>query len=130
MLRFGAVGIVGFIVDAGALVALVKLVGLSPLAARVTSFLIAASVTFVLNQRITFQLNERFSVSRWANYILTTAAGAGINIGVYHLWLSYVGSGSIDLVGGTAAGSITAMFVNYFASSLLVFRTVNQRPMT
>jgi putative flippase GtrA len=127
LLRFGVVGVVGFIVDAGVLVALVQLLGIAPLPARIASFLIAASVTFVLNQRFTFRLNDGFSMKRWLSYLLTTAVGACVNVGIYHLWIAHAGITTADLTLGTALGSLTAMFVNYFASSLLVFRAAKQR---
>jgi putative flippase GtrA len=126
LLRFGAVGVIGFVVDAGVLVILATLASLSPLLARIVSFLIAATVTFVLNQRITFRIGAGFSVARWLSYLATTALGACVNVSIYRLWISRAGTAPADLVLGTAVGSITAMFVNYFASSA-VFRSAKQR---
>jgi putative flippase GtrA len=127
LLRFGAVGAVGFVVDAGIVVAIVTLANVQPLAARITSFLVAATVTFVLNQRFTFRLGGGFSVARWSYYLTTTAIGACINVGVYQLWLSHVVATPCQLVIGTALGSLAAMVINYFSSSVLVFRAAKQR---
>lgn len=121
-MRFGVVGTLGFVIDAGSLIALVSLLNIAPLPARMGSFLIAATVTFALNQRFTFQLRERFDVYRWLSYLATTAVGACVNVGVYHIWITMTDATPKQLVVGTAFGSLLAMCVNYFASSTLVFR--------
>jgi putative flippase GtrA len=121
LLRFGMVGVVGYLVDTGTLVLLVQYGSMTPLLARCCSFVVAASVTFVLNQRFTFRTGE-LSAQRWSLYLITTAAGAAINIGVYHAWLTFTDIGVANLVIGTAIGSIVAMGVNYAVSSTLVFR--------
>lgn len=124
LLRFGVVGTIGFVVDAGTLLLLVRIAGLSPLTARVLSFIVAATTTFLLNHHFTFRLNERASVRRWIYYLITTAFGACINLGIYGVWISEHGSASIDLALGTALGSLAAMVVNYVVSSTLIFRPV------
>jgi putative flippase GtrA len=126
VLRFAAVGVIGFVVDAGVLLAVVTWLHWSPLPARIASFLIAATVTFVLNQRFTFRLQERFDVYRFISYLAATAVGALINIGIYHLWVLINDAAPMQLVIGTAFGSLVAMFVNYFVSSLIVFRSTRQ----
>jgi putative flippase GtrA len=128
LLRFGVVGVIGFCVDAGLLVAVVTLVKVAPIPARIVSFLVAASVTYLLNHRFTFALTGAFSASRWASYLLTTALGACINVGIYRLYVLHMGALPIDLIIGTALGSIAAMFVNYFMSSAVVFRPMKHVP--
>jgi putative flippase GtrA len=127
LLRFGAVGAVGFAVDAGLLVTFVTLADVAPTPARILSFLLAATVTFAFNQRFTFQLGGGFSIGRWAAYVMTTATGACINIGIYRLWIAYVDTSPLQLVIGTAVGSLAAMSINYLASSALVFRPNQHR---
>jgi len=127
LVRFGTVGVIGFIIDAGILLLAVEIFHLSPLLARIVSFLIAATVTYALNQQFTFQLGDKFSLGRWLSYLATTAIGAFINIGIYRLWVLHMGTTPIELVAGTALGSIAAMFVNFFSSSLLVFRPATPR---
>jgi len=125
---FGLVGTIGFLVDAGLLLALVRLGGLPPLFARVLSFIVAASVTFLLNQRFTFESGSSFSVRRWSGYLMAMTVGACLNLGAYHLWVSYHGEASIHLLIGTALGSLSGMFCNYYTSSSWVFRTPRTRP--
>jgi putative flippase GtrA len=127
LLRFGAVGVVGFVVDAGSLVTIVALTDITPTPARIVSFLVAATVTFALNQRFTFRVGGGFSIKRWVSYVMATALGACINIGVYRTWITHLDTSLLHLVIGTAVGSIAAMFFNFMASSMLVFRPNRQR---
>jgi putative flippase GtrA len=127
LLRFGAVGAVGFVVDAGLLVSIVALIDVSPTPARILSFLVAATVTFALNQRFTFGLGGGFSIGRWITYVMTTAVGACINVGIYRIWITHTDTSPLQLVIGTAIGSLAAMTVNYLASSMWVFRPNKHR---
>jgi putative flippase GtrA len=123
LLRFGAVGTVGFVVDATILLLLVQVLDVSPLPARCLSFVSAATVTFWLNQRFTFDAGSSFSMRRWSSYVFAMTLGACINLGVYHAWVVYQGASSSQLLLGTAAGSLAGMFCNYFVSSLWIFPT-------
>src|SRR5689334_22732097 len=123
IVRFGCVGVVGFIVDASTLLLLVRFFALPPISARLISFLSAATVTFALNQRFTFRIADAFSMHRWVIYVLTTAFGAGVNLGVYSLWIHRNGTTPVQLALGTAVGSLVAMALNFAISSTLVFRT-------
>lgn len=127
-LRFAVVGTIGFLVDTGTLLVLVHLFGLSPLSGRVLSFIVAATTTFLLNHRFTFRLDEGVSVRRWIYYVMTTAFGACINLGVYGAWIHEHGSATINLAFGTALGSLAAMIVNYGISSILIFRPRHRVP--
>jgi putative flippase GtrA len=127
VLRFGSVGVIGFIVDSGVLLLLAKGVGVLPLPARIMSFLVAATVTFLLNKHFTFALRERFSVSRWSYYVLATGVGALINVGVYQWWIVHFGTSAAQLAAGTAAGSLVAMCVNFFVSQRFVFASPGGR---
>lgn len=122
LLRFAAVGVVGFVVDAGVLVILVSWLGAAPLPGRIASFVTAATVTYLLNKHFTFQGTERFAVDRWLLYLATTAVGAAINVGIYHWWIGRNGDAVVHLVLGTAVGSLVAMCVNFIISSRIVFR--------
>jgi putative flippase GtrA len=126
ILRFGVVGVVGYVVDTGVLLLLVQRASMAPLSARITSFIVAASATFVLNHRFTFRMSDKPSLQRWAFYLATTAVGALINIGTYQAWIVHNGTESLQLAIGTAAGSLAAMAVNYVVSSTLVFRQTKQ----
>ncbi len=112
-LRFCIVGGIGFVVDAGVLHLLVASQWAGPYAARVLSFLFAATATWAINRRYTFQVAHASSGQEWARYSVLMLAGAFVNYSVYagcvmssmlvrdHLWM------------GVAAGSVAGMGVNY-----------------
>ena len=98
--RFLQVGAVGFAVDAAVLWLFVYQLSMSPLLARVFSFLAAITVTFVLNARYTFAVPV--AQSSKSRYLAVQCAGAAINFGSYSalvilawlrpLWALVVGS--------------------------------------
>lgn len=123
LLRFGLVGIIGFITDAGLLLALVQWLEVKPQNARLFSFIGAASVTYFLNSRFTFS-SARRGGDVWLRYLVATSIGAGINIGTYQIWIHHFGIAAAQLLAGTAVGSIAALAFNYRVSRRLVFTQV------
>lgn len=123
-LRFGLVGVAGFIVDAAVLTVLVELAKLDPYSARVVSFICAASATWWLNRQFTFARNPQQKAShQWLGFILVSVGGAVINYGAYvatlHVWPLAYAYPAI----GAAVGAMAGMFFNFPLSKLLVFRT-------
>ena len=57
-LRFALVGVVGFVVDAGVLQALITLAGWGPIAARAVAVPVALFATWLLNSTVTFPLSH------------------------------------------------------------------------
>jgi putative flippase GtrA len=122
-LRFCAVGTLAYLVDAGVLTALVSGAGLDPYAARVVSFLTAASFTWWLNRHWTFEVKRAPTRAEWLTYVTLMLIGAAVNYGTYaaaimwwplareHLWL------------GVALGSVAGLGVNFLSSSRLFGRT-------
>lgn len=125
LLRFGMVGAIGFVIDAGLLVTFVNL-GAKPLTARLASFLAAATVTYLLNRRFTFRADTDDVWLRWLGYVALTALGASINVGTYQFWIARYGASALQLVVGTALGSLVAMSINFVLSKWIVFRPVVQ----
>ena len=84
-LRFAAVGAIGFVVDAGVLLALVALGWASPIEGRLISFACAVLVTFELNRRWSFGRMSR------RPYLATLASYVGVQSGGFlcNLWLCY-----------------------------------------
>lgn len=123
--RFLAVGALGFIVDFSVLYLLVNFVGLNPLAGRLLSFVVAATVTWKANRHFTFanaNTTLRGEAARqWLRYLSTTAIGGAINIGLYHLWLKLTDHGALNLFLGVVAGSACALLVNFLLSKYVVF---------
>ena len=128
-LAFAVVGSIGFVVDTGVLLLAVQVLGVAPLAARLMSFVCAASATYWLNRRYTFAAAAGATGARWLRYLLAAAVGAGINIGVFYLWISVAGVQPLQLVAASAAGALVAMTFNYFVAKTLVFAAAaRERP--
>ena len=117
--RFCVVGTIGFVADAGLTLLFTQGVELAPLPSRALAFLIAATITWRLNQRFTFRSSS--SSSTWLPYVLLTAVGALINIGLYAAWLSVSGSSAMNILIGVAAGSLGALVFNFTVSRNWIF---------
>lgn len=119
LLRFGLVGCVGFVTDAGLTLLFHGPLGLGEAPARVLAFVAAATVTWWLNRCFTFQVQT--GASSWLRYVVITSAGAAINIACYLAVLRVLGTQPLDLVAGVAVGSIVAMGFNFWVSRRWVF---------
>jgi len=117
-LRFCAVGSVGFAVDSGVTLALHRF-GLAPLTARVSAFLLAATVTWILNRDFTFRSGG--GPRRWLLYVALTASGGLLNVALFWVWVGYFGTSRLNLVVGVAIGSAAALSLNFGVSKHLVF---------
>lgn len=129
-LWFCAVGVLGFVVDAGVLYASAVWIGW--LAGRVLSFLTAASATWWLNRRYTFtQKNPEDqppqTVGRqYLRYLLSMMAGGLVNYGCYVATLHWLKIPAAALA-GVGIGSIAGLGVNFTLARWLVFRRSHAR---
>lgn len=121
-LRFGVVGVAGFLVDAGVLTAMIWL-GLGPYAGRVMSYLVAASTTFALNRAWTFRSASREApvASQWGRFLLLNLIGFAANYGTYAALVAGTAIVAAHPVIGVAAGSLAGMFINFGLSRRYVF---------
>ncbi len=118
--RFCIVGCIGFVVDAGLTLFLTQAAHLSPAAARVLAFVIAATATWQLNGRFTFRSTS--SKETWLPYVLLTAVGAVMNVGIYLAWVKTFGAYPGHIVAGIACGAVAAFSFNFVVSRQLIFR--------
>jgi len=122
-LRFGVVGLAGFVVDTGVLYAGLA-AGLGPYVARIPSYLCAASVTFALNRAWTFR--DRRGQGRvhrqWAAFLVLNLAGFALNYGTYAALVATVPLVAAHPVIGVFAGALAGMGSNFFLSRRLVFK--------
>jgi putative flippase GtrA len=119
--RFLLVGALGFLVDFSVLYVAVNTIGLGPLAGRLLSFIIAASVTWKANRHFTFAAAGEDARRQWLRYLTTTAIGGAINIGVYRAWLAVTAHDNINLFLAVVAGSAVALAINFALSKYVVF---------
>jgi putative flippase GtrA len=121
-LRFAAVGTAGFAVDAAVLTAAMSLAGLGPYAARVVSFLCAATFTWAANRAFTFKGADRARPARqWLRFVIANSLGAAINYGTYAALVATIDGVRELPVMGVAAGSIAGLAFNFAASRRWVF---------
>jgi putative flippase GtrA len=123
LLSFGVVGVIGYAVDVTVLYLLAPLMG--PYAARVVSFLAAATTTWAFNRRYTFAARVSAGGSIWREYLgylVTMSAGAVLNYGAYALTLHWIeGRGALAIA--VAVGSLAGMTVNFLSARYLIFRS-------
>jgi putative flippase GtrA len=123
---FAVGGVLGLIVDAGVVQLLVGMFGWNPYAARVVSFLLAATVTWWWNRRKTFATRHSGLSARheWLRWMGLMGAGAVVNYGVFALLLWLVPSLHPWPAIPTAAGSAVAALVNFATARGMLFKQV------
>ncbi len=121
LLRFGIVGGIGFLVDAGVLTAMLAL-GLDRYSGRVVSFLAAATATWILNRTFTFRRDSAtHPAGEWLAYLGLMAIGGMVNYGTYAAAVALLEPVHRHPVIGVALGSIAGMAINFWTSKTLVF---------
>jgi putative flippase GtrA len=122
-IRFGMVGALGFVVDAGVLYSCMKLLAMGPYSARAVSFVVAASTTWICNRSFTFRGQGSAAIHiEWARFLLVSAGGFVFNYGSYAVLVAMSAVVADYPVLGVAAGSLAGLFFNFSASRRLVFR--------
>ncbi len=120
-LTFGAVGVVGYVVDASILFAVTPALG--AYAGRVVSYLCAATTTFALNRRLTFGVRGRAGLIRqWAAFVIANLAGGAVNFAVYAALIAAAPAPLDNPWLAVAAGSLAGMALNFTLSKRVVFR--------
>lgn len=81
-LRFALIGGLGFVVDAGLLLALIG-AGSGPFIARIASLLAAMLVTWRLNRALTFGASHDGAIREGLRYLAVAASVAVLNYAIY-----------------------------------------------
>ena len=122
LVAFGCVGIVGFMVDAILLTAMISYLGWGVYSARVISATAAVLATWLLNRHWTFK--DRASdnkIRESSTYAGIQLLGVVINFSVYGISI-YLSSTLMEYpVLAAAMGSITALLFNFTASKRYAF---------
>ena len=118
-LRFGMVGAIGFVVDAGVLQLLLA-AGWAAVPARAVAIPVAVFATWVLNRSFTFpEAQQGPALPSLVRYAGVSATGAAVNFAVYTALVFL----SVQPLAALALGSIVAMAVNYLGSKHFAFAT-------
>ena len=120
ILRFGVVGILGFVVNAGMVEGLARSIG--PVWAQALAFPVAASVTWWLNRRYTFGASRHAWHWEWLRYVTSNALGWSANNGIYFLLILKFSMIYQHPTLAVAAGSLAGMVFNFAVSKWLVFK--------
>ena len=117
---FGAVGVAGFLVDAGVLLALKPHFG--PIWARAASFSVAVATTFTLNRLFVFTHARDGTIAKqFVRFLLSNAVGLSLNLAAYTaLIFSNLELLSRPLV-ALAAGSIAGAAANFLLADRWAF---------
>jgi putative flippase GtrA len=120
-LRFGVVGVFGFMVDTATVYATKAWLGLY--GAGVLAFLVAASANWALNRAWTFRGHGAGPRHRqWARFLAANAVGFVLNRGCYAILVTLSQVCADNPVLAVAAGAIAGLFSNFTLSRRLVFR--------
>jgi putative flippase GtrA len=127
LVRFGIVGVAGFLVDGGLLQALITFAGWGPVSARLISFPAAVLATWLLNYTFTFASGASLLQSLW-RYVLVSLGGASVNFLIYtSLVVASLGLLSVPIV-SLAIASIVALAFNFLGSKYFAFRRLQASP--
>ena len=122
LLRFGAVGGVGFVVDGGLLWLLIGL-DFNPFLARALSFPVAVVVTWALNRNWTFRATrDTSSKGQFRRYFGVQIVGSLTNYLIYSAVIGFLGAASLTIFAGFALGSFVGSLVNFFGARHVAFR--------
>jgi putative flippase GtrA len=122
VIRFLAVGAVGFLVDASLTYLFVFVVRFDYLLARFLSFVLAVGVTLSLNRTWTFREVRDRPVSRSFIYVVAQVLGGIVNIGLYAAAAWVVPSLRHWLIIPLSLGSAGGLLVTYSMSRFIAFR--------
>ena len=122
ILRFGAVGGVGFVVDGG-LLWLLLANGFDPYLARALSFPVAVVVTWALNRNWTFRATRDASAAgQFRRYFGVQVVGTLSNYLVYSLIIGVFGTAGFTIFCAFALGSALGAIINFCGARYIAFR--------
>lgn len=117
--RFGLVGGIGFVVDAGLTTTLIH-AGLDPFSARVVAIAFAMLVTWRLNRAITFGASDTSQKSEGVRYFAVALAAAAVNYAAYAAFMLICPALMPAIAVALATG--VSMVVSYLGFSRFAFK--------
>lgn len=122
-LKFGTIGIVGFLVDFTFFHIGFDLLGLGHYISALFSFPFAVTATWIGNRLFTFRGQSTGKAHHeWARFAMVCFVGLVINRGTFTLLTATVPLVYAYPILGLMGGTATAMFFNFFAARRVVFR--------
>ena len=124
---FAAIGVFGYVVDAGITFICARYLGLSPELARPPGFIVATIVNFILNRSITFRHARTPLASSFVRYWLVASIGLAVNYAVYSACVALAPIAGIAVTPAilplfVAAGSGVAMALTFVGFRFFAFR--------
>ena len=120
-LRFGTVGVAGFVVDTATVYATKGMLGLY--GAGTVAYLTAATTTWLCNRLWTFRGSGSGPAHRqWLTFLATNLLGFTLNRGTYFILVTVSATCIHYPVLAVAAGAVVGMFLNFHLSRSVVFR--------
>lgn len=120
-LRFGTVGVAGFIVDTATVYGTRGVLGLY--GAGTIAYLTAATTTWLFNRIWTFRGQGSGPVhQQWLSFLAVNLLGFVLNRGTYFVLVTISARCAEQPVLAVAAGAIAGMFLNFHLSRSVVFR--------
>lgn len=122
ILGFGLAGAIGFLVDAGLVMALIGVLG--PVGARIVSFSASVCTTWLINRNFTFgdRPKDQTLLREFSLYASAMLVGGVANWGVYLVAIWLLPDAQWRPIAAVAAGSIGGMALNLLSADRLVFR--------
>src|SRR5215831_16010460 len=122
-LLFVLAATVGFIIDAGVVTALVRLLAWGPWEGRFVSFPLAVTSTWLLNRRYAFRgTGHSDRRVEFAAYWAIQLAGAAVNFGIYGLCLHAAPALAAWPFVPVAIGGLAAMLFNFAVARSTLYR--------
>jgi putative flippase GtrA len=120
-LRFGVVGVCGFLIDTATVYATRRWLGLY--GAGMVAYLVAATANWAMNRAWTFRGHGGGPAHRqWARYLGANLLGFALNRGTYAALVTFYAICARQPVLAVAAGAVAGMAVNFVLARNVVFR--------
>lgn len=120
-IRFGFVGVLGFVWDTGTVYALRPFINLY--LAGTCGFFVAATLNWLCHRFWTFRSVQHASVHvQWTKFLVANALGFVFNRGIFFLLIALSPLVAAHPVIGITAGMTVALGFNYVLSKRFVFR--------
>lgn len=121
LVRFGGVGVVGFVVNVATVYRARELVGLYT--GGLVAWVFAATVTWSLNRAWTFKGRSTIPLHRqWVLFLATNLVGFVLYYATYSVLVSHSSLCAAQPITAVFAGTIAGLFANFTLSRRLVFR--------